>query len=119
MRQPSEILSIDLYTDGRVGVFDADGKPLSSYHRRRLSPRLVDRMMANAAPDIIIALVDFEGRMRTTPAMLRTFADLESDRFKLTGLYTPLPTTGSLTRSDPGFTGGLSGEEFRDAQRRG
>lgn len=104
MRQHSEIRSIDLYTDGRVGVFDKHGLALQSYHGRRLSPRLFDRMMANAAPDLVIALVDSEGRMRTTPDMLRMFAELESDRFKLTGLYTPLPTTGSLTRSDPGFT---------------
>lgn len=105
MRQHSEIRSIDLYKDGTVGVFDKHGVPLQSYHGRRLSPRLVDRMMANAAPDLVIALVDSEGRMRTTPAMLRTFADLES----------PRPATASLTRSDPGFTGGLSGEEFRDS----
>lgn len=100
MRGYAEIRSIDLYKDGTVGVFDETGKPLISYHRRRLSPRLVDRMMANAAPDLVIALVDSEGRMRTTPAMLRTLAELESDRFKLTGLHTPLPTTESLTRSE-------------------
>lgn len=100
MGQHSEIRSIDLYTDGRVGAFDKHGKPLLSYHHRRLTPRLADRMMANAAPDLVIALVDSEGRMRTTPDMLRMFAELESDRFKFTGLHTPRPTTESLTRSE-------------------
>lgn len=105
MKGYAEIRSIDLYKDGTVGVFDETGKPLISYHHRRLTPRLVDRMMAVAAPDLVIALVDSEGRMRTTPDMLRVFADLES----------PRPTTESLTCSDPGFTGGLSGEEFRES----
>lgn len=87
MKGYAEIRSIDLYKDGTVGVFDETGKPLISYHHRRLTPRLVDRMMAVAAPDLVIALVDSEGRMRTTPDMLRVFADLES----------PRPTTESLT----------------------
>lgn len=91
MRKYAEIRSIDLYKDGTVGVFDETGKPLISYHHRRLSRRLFDRMMANAAPDLVIALVDSEGRTRTTPAMLRTFADLES----------PRPTTESFRDKRP------------------